>query len=58
MVLLKHLTDDKKCPKCHVILIDDYWDTVEEDKEGNFILDAFQAWVCPNRCGFYVRRSK
>lgn len=48
----------KKCPDCSANLIDDYWDTVEETDNGNFILDVFEAWVCENRCGFYVRKGK
>lgn len=40
------------------MLIDDYWDTVEESEEGDFVIDAFAAWVCPNRCGYFIRMSE
>lgn len=46
------------CPDCDLILIDDYWDIVEESPDGGFILDAFEAWVCPNRCGYYEKKHE
>jgi len=38
------------------MLIDDFWETIVEDEKGNFILDVFDAWVCQNRCGYYVKK--
>jgi hypothetical protein len=45
------------CPLCGSALIEDYWDIVEETKDGGFLLDAFEAWVCKRKCGFYVRKK-
>jgi len=53
---LKFSKENNKCPTCDLILIEDYWDTVEESEDGGFILDAFEAWVCPYRCGYYIKR--
>jgi hypothetical protein len=38
--------------------LDDYWEIVEEDEKGNFVIDVFAAWVCPNQCGYYVKKEK
>lgn len=35
----------KFCPHCYVPLVLDYWDVVEEQEDGSFILDALDAWV-------------
>lgn len=50
--------ETNKCPKCNLILIDDYWDTVVENEKGEFVLDAFEARVCPNRCGYYMKMAE
>lgn len=53
--IIETLTKTFTCPDCGGKLMDDYWDEVEEDHRGNFNLDAFEAWVCENRCGYYIR---
>ncbi|MFS0862107.1 hypothetical protein [Fredinandcohnia sp. 179-A 10B2 NHS] len=45
----------KMCPNCNVQLVESYWDTVEEQEDGSFILDSFEAFVCMNRCGYFER---
>lgn len=45
------------CPFCQSDLIDDVWDLILEVENGDFILDAFYAWVCEKRCGFFVRKD-
>lgn len=50
--------ETNKCPKCNLTLVDDYWDTVVENEKGEFVLDAFEAWVCPNRCGYYIKMAE
>lgn len=46
------------CPNCRADLMDDYWDTVEELANGDYLVDAFEAWVCKNRCGYYERKDQ
>lgn len=33
----------------------DFWDTVEEQEDGSFFVDVFEAWVCLNKCGYFER---
>jgi hypothetical protein len=44
-------------PLCGSALIDDCWDIMEDTKDGGFILDVFEAWVCERKCGFYIRKK-
>jgi hypothetical protein len=44
----------KRCKYCHAPLIEDAWEEVCFD-EGTVIVDAFLAWVCSNRCGYYEK---
>jgi hypothetical protein len=46
---------DLYCDHCGAVLIDDAWETVDFLEDGSFILDSFAAYVCSNKCGFYVR---
>lgn len=47
--------ENRICPICGATLIDDAWDIVEETDTG-FIVDAFNAWVCEKRCGYFERQ--
>lgn len=47
----------KICPYCQSSIILDYWDTIKEQKDGNFLIDVFEAWVCEERCGYYKRKK-
>lgn len=47
--------NEKKCMNCNAPMHIDYWDTVEELEDGSFFVDAFEAWVCKNRCGYFER---
>ncbi|WP_274853126.1 hypothetical protein [Bacillus methanolicus] len=46
---------NSNCQTCGAPLIRDYWDTVEELESGEYLVDAFEAMVCSNRCGYYER---
>lgn len=55
---MKWLDTSKKktqCPYCQLYLIQDYWDIVEEQANGDLVVDVFEAWVCPDRCGYYIK---
>jgi len=54
---VEHNYNIEYCPLCGSALIDDYWDIMEDTKDGGFILDVFEAWVCERKCGFYIRKK-
>jgi hypothetical protein len=41
------------CPKCNHLLVEDIYEIIEEMDDGNIYLDAFDALVCSNDCGYY-----
>ncbi len=45
----------KICPNCGGHLYEDAWDTVTEKEDGSFLVDAFQANVCEEECGYVER---
>ncbi|WP_156422644.1 hypothetical protein [Bacillus sp. FJAT-29937] len=49
------MADNKLCPKCGSLLIEDANEELIFDESGNMTLDAFLALVCTKKCGFYER---
>lgn len=47
--------EEKKCMNCNAPMDLDFWDTVEEQEDGSFLVDVFEAWVCINQCGYFER---
>jgi uncharacterized protein with PIN domain len=43
-----------RCESCGGSLLEDAWEEIIETDEG-YMVDAFQALICRNGCGFYIR---
>ncbi|PWW31392.1 PD-(D/E)XK nuclease superfamily protein [Cytobacillus oceanisediminis] len=40
------------CPRCKAELIEDAWEDVREKPNGDFVVNAYPAYVCRNKCGY------
>jgi hypothetical protein len=40
------------CPRCEAELIEDAWEGVREKPNGDFVVNAYPAYVCRNKCGY------
>ncbi|UII55652.1 PD-(D/E)XK nuclease family protein [Cytobacillus spongiae] len=49
------MIDTKACPRCNGILIEDGWETMNQGKDGEVVIDAFPALICQSGCG-YVKK--
>ncbi|TKC16417.1 hypothetical protein [Robertmurraya kyonggiensis] len=43
------------CPNCKAELVEDAWEEIINQEDGGFLVDAYPAYVCKERCG-YVKK--
>jgi hypothetical protein len=48
------LPENKRCPECGGLLVEDAWETVKTNDDGSYTIDAFLAYKCIQRCGYYI----
>ena len=44
----------KSCRECGAEMVEDAWEEIIF-REGGIIIDAFEAWVCKETCGYYEK---
>lgn len=40
------------CPRCGANLVEDAWETLQENEDGGYIINSFPAILCENKCGY------
>ncbi|WP_154670410.1 hypothetical protein [Bacillus timonensis] len=46
----------EKCPHCNSKLIEDVWELIHEEENGNLVQEIiYPALICSNYCGYYQR---
>ncbi|MBM7649260.1 hypothetical protein JOC78_002213 [Bacillus ectoiniformans] len=46
------------CPECGGELIEDAWENIIEHEDSSMTVDAFSAYVCERKCGYYERADQ
>ncbi|MBM7839803.1 hypothetical protein JOC54_003083 [Alkalihalobacillus xiaoxiensis] len=49
--------NNKYCPECGAILVEDYDDIIIEDEHGGYTIHDFEVWKCRKQCGFKVKKQ-